>query len=133
MPRKQPGLASRDVRLRREGTGVPAALAGDADDEQLARLLIRMWSLASGRTVRTDVPPHLLTEDELIAFWADDFSRSRGRHAALGPLDRADAPHAGSRPERARRQPRAATSAAGCPPATPARRAGARLASGQAQ
>ena len=90
-----------------------AGLAEDADDEQLARLLIRMWSLASGRTVRTDVPPHQLTEDELIVFWADDFSSPRGRHAAVSdvsPLDRTAACMAGSRPDPARR-PRAAAPA----------------------
>jgi hypothetical protein len=35
-------------------------------------LLITNWSLATGRTLRSDVPPHQLTEKELIAFWADD-------------------------------------------------------------
>ena len=84
MPRRPPRLASREVRLQLEETNISVGLAGDADDEQLARLLVRMWSLASGRTVRTDVPPHQLTEDELIVFWADDFSPACGRHAAAG-------------------------------------------------
>jgi hypothetical protein len=59
--------------------------ASEPDDGQLAALLVRMWSLASGRTVRTDVPPDQLTEEELISFWADDFTRPRGRHAAGTP------------------------------------------------
>ena len=46
--------------------------AGDEEDALLARVLITSWSLASGRTLRSDVPPQQLTEDELIAFWADD-------------------------------------------------------------
>jgi hypothetical protein len=46
--------------------------ADDEEDALLARVLITSWSLASGRTLRSDVPPHQLTEDELIAFWADD-------------------------------------------------------------
>jgi hypothetical protein len=44
------------------------------EDEMLARVLITSWSLASGRTLRTEVAPQALTEDELIAFWADDLS-----------------------------------------------------------
>jgi len=62
-----------------------AAPAPDVADEQLAGLLVRMWSLASGRMMRRDVSPDQLTEDELIGFWADDFSPVRGRHAAHGP------------------------------------------------
>jgi hypothetical protein len=41
------------------------------DDENLARVLITSWTLATGRTLRTDVPPHMLSTDELIGFWAD--------------------------------------------------------------
>jgi hypothetical protein len=40
-------------------------------DEFVARLLIDIWTLATGRTLR-DVPPHELTAEELIDFWADD-------------------------------------------------------------
>jgi hypothetical protein len=57
----------------------------EPDDEQLAALLVRMWSLASGRTLRSDVSPDQLTEEELIRFWADDFTRPHGRHAASTP------------------------------------------------
>jgi hypothetical protein len=42
------------------------------EDELLARVLIISWSLATGRTLRADVSPQSLTEDELISFWADD-------------------------------------------------------------
>jgi hypothetical protein len=41
------------------------------EDALLARVLITSWSLTTGRTLR-GVPPQLLTEDELISFWADD-------------------------------------------------------------
>jgi hypothetical protein len=43
-----------------------------SDDELIARLLIHTWTLATGKTLRCDVPPHELTEEELIGFWADD-------------------------------------------------------------
>ena len=42
------------------------------EDELLARVLITSWTLATGRTLRTGVPPHTLGADELISFWADD-------------------------------------------------------------
>ncbi len=50
--------------------GVFAAHHGD--DDLLALLLIKTWTLATGRVLRSDVPPWQLSEDELIAFWADD-------------------------------------------------------------
>ena len=43
-----------------------------SDDELIARLLIHIWTLATGKTLRGDVPPHELTEEELIDFWSDD-------------------------------------------------------------
>jgi len=42
------------------------------EDELLARVLITSWTLATGRTLRADVPPYLHSADELISFWADD-------------------------------------------------------------
>jgi hypothetical protein len=42
------------------------------EDELLARLLITSWTLATGRTLRTGVPPQRHSADELISFWADD-------------------------------------------------------------
>jgi len=73
-------------------TGGMPALARDGwagefaedDDEFMAALLIRMWSLASGRTLRSDVPPGELSSEELIRFWADDLTPASGRHGA-GP------------------------------------------------
>jgi hypothetical protein len=53
----------------------------DPDEEQLAGILIRMWSLASGRRLDPDVRPCELSADELISFWADDFAPLSGRHA----------------------------------------------------
>ena len=59
----------------------------DGDDEFMATLLIRMWALASGRTLRSDVRPDQLSSEELIRFWADDLISPAGRHAgpAAGP------------------------------------------------
>jgi hypothetical protein len=70
-------------------TGMPAlgpgSTAGDsADDEFMAALLVRMWVLASGRTLRSDIRPGELSSEELIHFWADDLTSSSGRHA--GPV-----------------------------------------------
>jgi hypothetical protein len=62
----------------------PGARAEDLGDEFLAAVLIRMWALASGRTLRRDVPPDQLGTEELIAFWADDMNASPGRHARPG-------------------------------------------------
>jgi hypothetical protein len=42
-----------------------------SDDELIAYMLIRIWALATGRTLRRDVPPEQLSEEELIDFWAD--------------------------------------------------------------
>ena len=42
------------------------------DDELVAWLLIHIWTLTTGKTLRCDVPPHELTEEELIDFWCDD-------------------------------------------------------------
>jgi hypothetical protein len=59
-----------DANARR---GIFGRTAHRADeDELLARLLITSWSLTTGRTLRAGVPPQLLTEEELISFWADD-------------------------------------------------------------
>jgi hypothetical protein len=52
-----------------------------AADSQLAGMYIRMWSLASGRRLRDDVPPEQLSEEELIVFWADNLGPPSGRHA----------------------------------------------------
>jgi hypothetical protein len=60
--------------------------ATGADDDVLAAVLIRMWSLASGRILRSDVRPDQLTEEELIRFWADDMVSPSGRHAARRAL-----------------------------------------------
>ena len=43
-----------------------------SDDELIARLLIHTWTLTTGKTLRGDVPPPELTEEELIDFWSDD-------------------------------------------------------------
>jgi hypothetical protein len=53
-----------------------------ADDRDLAAMYICLWSLASGRRLRDDVPPEQLSADELIAFWADDLGPAPVRQAA---------------------------------------------------
>ena len=65
------------------GQGGPARPSGadDGDDEFMAALLIRMWALASGRMLRSDVRPDQLSSEELIRFWADDLTSPAGRHA----------------------------------------------------
>lgn len=68
LPRQDPGLAQR-----------PAQQA--ADDETLAAMYVRMWTLATGRTLQPGVKPDQLTADELIEFW-DDVAPVSGRHAA---------------------------------------------------
>jgi hypothetical protein len=40
-----------------------------------------MWSLASGRRLRSGARPDELTAEELIDFWADDLAPVAGRHA----------------------------------------------------
>jgi hypothetical protein len=71
-------LGALGARLSRPIT--PRVIPSDGEDALLARVLITSWSLATGRTLRSDVPPQQLTEDELIAFWADD-------HAPAPPAD----------------------------------------------
>jgi hypothetical protein len=43
-----------------------------SSEDLVAFLLISTWALATGRRLRSDVPPGELTESELIEFWADD-------------------------------------------------------------
>jgi hypothetical protein len=40
------------------------------NDEHLALMLMTVWALSTGR-VMPDGPPWLLTEEELIDFWAE--------------------------------------------------------------
>jgi hypothetical protein len=49
-----------------------AAVAAGSDEDIIARVLILTWMMATGRTLRSDVPPGELDEAELISFWADD-------------------------------------------------------------
>lgn len=58
--------------------GIPAPTVAD---EQLARMFVLMWSLASGRSLRAGIHPDEHSAEELIAFWADDFAPVSGRHA----------------------------------------------------
>lgn len=67
---------------------MPPYSAGDASiagDDILAAMYVRMWSLASGRRLRSDVRPDQLSEEELITFWADDLSPAYGRHSHADP------------------------------------------------
>jgi hypothetical protein len=42
-----------------------------SDDELIAHTLITLWALATGRRLPDEVPPALLSEQELITFWSD--------------------------------------------------------------
>jgi hypothetical protein len=66
----------------RETVAIPPA--DSEPDDELVGLLVRMWSLASGRTLPRGVRPADLTEQELLDFWADDLSPACGRHATCG-------------------------------------------------
>jgi hypothetical protein len=57
----------------------------------MAGLLIRMWALASGRTLRSDIRPEQLSSEELIRFWADDLTPASGRHACADACTRRSA------------------------------------------
>jgi hypothetical protein len=57
----------------------------DLDDELLAALYVRMWIVATGRSLPRDVPPDQLTTEELISFWGDELYPAPGRHAAPAP------------------------------------------------
>lgn len=48
-------------------------------------MLILTWALATGRTLRADVPPAELGTAELIAFWADDQMADLPRQPAARP------------------------------------------------
>jgi hypothetical protein len=54
-----------------EDGGDPAMLP-PTDDELLALVLIATWASRTGRLLPIGVPPADLTQQELIAFWADD-------------------------------------------------------------
>jgi hypothetical protein len=66
------------------GETTAVAPADSGHDDELAGLLVRMWSLASGRSLPSGVRPADLSEQELLDFWADDLSPPHGRHAARG-------------------------------------------------
>lgn len=55
------------------------------EDDDYADILVRMWSLATGRIPRLEVRPSQLTEQELLWFW-DDVAAGPGRHARALPF-----------------------------------------------
>jgi hypothetical protein len=55
-----------------------------ADDNTLAAMYLRMWTLATGRRLQPGVRPEQLSAAELVEFW-DDVSPAPGRHAAPDP------------------------------------------------
>ncbi len=64
----------------------PAGTPGcwhNGEDAVLASILINTWTLATGRVLRSDVPPDELSQDELIAFWADDHLTDQGQEPLL--------------------------------------------------
>ncbi len=67
------------------GTGLGQGACSQAEENLLAFLLIHTWTLTTGRILRSDVPPAQLSEDELIAFWADDHISHAAREPLLWP------------------------------------------------
>jgi hypothetical protein len=82
-------------------TAVPICLANQcaaaepvelaADEDVLAAMYVRMWSLASGRRLPSGTEPGQLSVEELIDFWADDISPAPGRHVARDASTAGDA------------------------------------------
>jgi|HubBroStandDraft_5_1064220.scaffolds.fasta_scaffold145539_1 hypothetical protein len=70
----------------------PDDLPGSARtaDDDYADILVRMWSLATGRIPRFDVRPSQFTEQELLWFW-DDLTPAVGRHAITARSSRSGA------------------------------------------
>lgn len=67
--------------------------AATTDDDLLAALYVRMWSLASGRELPRGIPLCQLPAEQLVNFWADELvPATPGRHAATATV------HAGGRP-----------------------------------
>lgn len=58
--------------LSSDRPSVPPWNSDHEEDKLLACLLITKWALLTGRTLRADVPPHLLSAEELVGFWADE-------------------------------------------------------------
>ena len=81
---------ARDSRViaQHEAGGVAPDRTGD--DELRAHLLITSWTPTAGSTLRTGVPPQLLSEDELTSFWADE-QVTAYRRAATRPGSPQDA------------------------------------------
>ena len=67
-----PLAAPQESGRAREVPGLYAFVRVQTQDDVLASLLICAWTVTSGRVLRSDVPPAQLSEEELIAFWADD-------------------------------------------------------------
>ena len=63
------------------GTTPLGAPAPDTADEDLARMLVLMWSFITRRRLRPGARPEELSAEELIEFWADDLEPASGRHA----------------------------------------------------
>jgi hypothetical protein len=73
-----------EKQARQPRSPVPLATSR-TDDDDYADILVRMWSLATGRIPRLDVRPDQLTKQELLWFW-DDLTPAAGRHAKTRPV-----------------------------------------------
>ena len=87
--RARDSAAGSDVFIANYRVGIPTGTGAwamcpcpDPEDELLADILVRMWSLASGRRPRPGVRPDQMSAEELISFWADDLTPAAGRHAS---------------------------------------------------
>lgn len=64
--------SARDSRVLQGHSHLSAATGLAAEDELAACLLIATWASTTGHTLRADIRPQLLTQEELISFWADE-------------------------------------------------------------
>lgn len=72
LTRTAPGFAAASViRGSLVMDGALAARPPRSDEELIAFTLITLWALATGRALPADVPPELLSEQELLDFWSD--------------------------------------------------------------
>ncbi|MGO9779228.1 MAG: hypothetical protein ACLPKE_32055 [Streptosporangiaceae bacterium] len=67
-----PVRRARDTRAFQGHNRLSAATGLGAEDELPACLLIGTWAPTTGRTLRADIRTQLLTEEDLITFWADE-------------------------------------------------------------
>lgn len=90
VPRPADLLSPSDSRAALHST-CPGVAAGRVGHNELRVCpLITSWMSATGRTFHSDLPPKVLTEQDLITFWADQKITTHDI-VATGPTSREDA------------------------------------------